>query len=109
MWPAHPRRAIARLRPRHPCSTVTVMKTIFFDFGNVIACFDHRRATRRFARRSELSEAEILAAIYDGAVEDEFELGQLTADEFLRTSMAAISYRGTADDFAREFADIFTA
>ncbi len=85
------------------------MKTIFFDFGNVIAHFDHRRATRRFAKRSELSEAEILAAIYDGTVENEFELGQLTAEEFLRTSMTAISYRGTADDFVREFADIFTA
>ena len=56
--------------------------------GAEATCFDHRRATRRFARRSELSEAEILAAIYDGAVEDEFELGQLTADEFLRTSVA---------------------
>jgi len=85
------------------------MKTIFFDFGNVIASFDHRRATRRFIRRSALTEAEILAAIYDGALEDDFEAGRTTVDEFLRTAMVGIDYRGTADDFAREFADIFTA
>src|SRR5262245_35247305 len=85
------------------------MKTIFFDFGNVIASFDHRRATRRFVRRSELTEAEILAAIYDGALEDNFEAGRVTAEDFMRTSMVAIGYRGGIDDFAREFADIFTA
>src|SRR5262245_52486313 len=85
------------------------MKTIFFDFGNVIASFDHRRATRRFARRSDLTEAEILAAIYDGTMEDHFEAGRVTTDEFVRTSMVAIGYRGSTDDFAREFADIFTA
>jgi len=85
------------------------MKTIFFDFGNVIASFDHRRATRRVARRSDLTEAEILAAIYDGALEDNFEAGRVTVDEFTRRSMIAIGYRGTSDDFAREFADIFTA
>jgi FMN phosphatase YigB (HAD superfamily) len=85
------------------------MKTIFFDFGNVIASFDHRRATRRFARRSDLTEAEIFAAIYDGALESDFEAGLITAEEFMRTAMVAIDYRGTADDFAREFADIFTA
>lgn len=83
------------------------MKTIFFDFGNVIASFDHRRATRRFARRSELTEAEILAAIYDGPLEDNFEAGLVTPDEFMRTATAAIGYRGSTDDFAREFADIF--
>jgi FMN phosphatase YigB (HAD superfamily) len=85
------------------------MKTIFFDFGNVIASFDHRRATRRFARRSELTEAEILAAIYDGAMEDRFEAGRITVDDFMRTAMVAIGYRGGMDDFAREFADIFMA
>jgi len=85
------------------------MKTIFFDFGNVIASFDHRRATRRFARRSDLTEAEILAAIYDGSLESDFEAGLITVDDFLRTATVAIGYRGSADDFAREFADIFTA
>jgi glucose-1-phosphatase len=85
------------------------MKTIFFDFGNVIASFDHRRATRRFARRSELTEAEIFAAIYDGSLEGDFESGQLTVDEFLRTATVGISYRGSTEDFAREFVDIFSA
>jgi HAD superfamily hydrolase (TIGR01509 family) len=85
------------------------MKTIFLDFGNVIASFDHRRATRRFARRSELNEAEIFAAIYDGTLEDDFEAGRVTAEEFIRTAMDGIGYRGSAEDFAREFVDIFTA
>jgi putative hydrolase of the HAD superfamily len=84
------------------------MKTIFFDFGNVLAFFDHRRATRRFARRSDFSEAEIFAAIYGGRLEDDFEAGRIGGDAFVRAATELICYRGSADEFAREFADIFT-
>src|SRR5439155_14757043 len=101
VWSARPPRAVARICHRHPGRTLRVMKTIFFDFGNVIASFDHRRATRRFARRSELTEADILAAIYDGPLEDDFEAGKLTVDDFLRSATVAIGYGGTTDDFAR--------
>jgi putative hydrolase of the HAD superfamily len=84
------------------------MRTIFFDFGNVIAYFDHRRATGRFVRRCDRTEAEVFAAIYGGRLEDDFEASRLTSDEFVRLAAAAIGYRGTAEDFAREFVDIFT-
>jgi putative hydrolase of the HAD superfamily len=82
--------------------------TLFFDFGNVVADFDHRRATRRFAERSHLPETAIFDAIYNTQLEDDFEAGRLGADEFVAQAMAVISYRGTPDQFVAEFVDIFT-
>src|SRR6266404_3104712 len=84
------------------------MKTIFFDFGNVIGHFDHRRATRRFLRRCDRTEAEIFAALYSDPLEDDFEAGRMTADEYVRAAIDAIGYRGSPAEFAREFVDVFS-
>ena len=82
--------------------------TLFFDFGNVVADFDHRRATRRFVRHSNLAEADIFDAIYNTQLEDDFESGRITADAFVGAAMTAISYRGSTVQFVAEFVDIFT-
>lgn len=82
--------------------------TLFFDFGNVVADFDHRRATRRFARHSDLPEAEIFDAIYNTQLEDDFEAGRVTPEAFVGAAMAAIGYRASREQFVDEFVDIFT-
>lgn len=81
--------------------------TVFFDFGNVIGFFDHRRATKRFVERSPLSEAEIFDAIYNTQLEDDFEAGRIDAATFVAGAMEVIDYRGTPGEFAAEFVDIF--
>jgi putative hydrolase of the HAD superfamily len=60
------------------------IKTIVFDFGNVIGFFDHYRALNRIARYTDMTPAAMYAAIYDGALEDEFERGRIPQAEFLR-------------------------
>src|SRR5437773_2477875 len=82
--------------------------TILFDFGNVVAYFDHRRATRRFVERSHLTEAAIFDAIYNTRLEDDFESGRIAPDAFVAGAMSAIGYRGTSEEFVAEFVDIFT-
>lgn len=82
--------------------------TLFFDFGNVVADFDHHRATRRFAKHSHLTEADIFDAIYNTQLEDDFEAGRVGADEFVARAMSLIAYRGPSDQFVAEFVDIFT-
>jgi putative hydrolase of the HAD superfamily len=85
------------------------MKTILFDFGNVIAHFDHRRATRKFAPQTDLTEVEVFDAIYNTALEEEFELGNINGDEFVHAACAVIGYRDTHARFRQDFVDIFTA
>src|SRR3954464_2475596 len=86
----------------------SLIRAVVFDFGNVIGFFDHRRATRRFAEFSAMSESEMFAAIYDGELEHEFEAGRLSGDEFLNRATQLIDYRGLPDFMAASFVDIFT-
>jgi putative hydrolase of the HAD superfamily len=83
------------------------MHTLFFDFGNVVGHFDHRIAVRRFVSDCDLNEDDCFAAIYDTALEDDFESGRVEADEFIRRSCNAIRYRGTPAQFRSAFQDIF--
>lgn len=84
-----------------------MIRAILFDFGNVIGFFDHRRATRRFASRSAMSEAAMLPAIYDGPLEHDFESGRISGSDFLARVADMIGYRGTLQEMETEFVDIF--
>src|SRR5262245_12327206 len=85
------------------------MRTILFAFGNVIAHFDHRRATRKFAPQTDLTEADVCDAIYNTAADEEFELGNINGDEFVHAACAVIGYQDTHARFRQDFVDIFTA
>jgi putative hydrolase of the HAD superfamily len=85
-----------------------VIRSILFDFGNVIGFFDHRRATRQFAQLSDMPEGEMLEAIYDGPLEHDFESGRISGDTFLTKVCELIGYRGPIEQLAAKFVDIFT-
>lgn len=85
------------------------MRTILFDFGNVLAHFDHRRATRKFAPQTSMSEVEVFDAIYNTALEEEFECGNLNGDEFVHAACAVIGYQDSHSRFRQDFVDIFSA
>ncbi len=62
-----------------------MIKTIVFDFGNVIGFFDYRRTTERLARYSDLPADAIQRYVYGGELEDAYESGRMTSADFLRT------------------------
>src|SRR5439155_22555399 len=59
------------------------MQTIVFDFGNVIGFFDHQRTLTRLAAHSDLTPAQMRAAVYDTPLEDAYEVGEIATAEFL--------------------------
>jgi putative hydrolase of the HAD superfamily len=83
------------------------VKTIFFDFGNVIGFFDHTRAIERLAAHTDLSPAEIDAAVYHRDSHTAYESGQLSTDEFVRRAIEVGKLRCSPGEFERMFADIF--
>jgi len=85
-----------------------LIRAILFDFGNVIAFFDHRRATRRFAELSDRGQDEMYAAIYDNNLEHDFESGRINVHEFVGRVMELIEYRGRPEQLSSKFIDIFT-
>jgi len=84
------------------------LRTIVFDFGNVIGYFDHRRAARKLAAFSETPEDAIHRHLLDAAIEHEYESGCLTSAQFLLRLREAC--RSTAHDehLGLAYADIFT-
>ena len=59
------------------------MRTIIFDFGNVIAFFHHERTLARLAFFTDMPTDEMFQAIYCGPLEAEFETGRISVAEFL--------------------------
>ena len=84
------------------------MKTLFLDFGNVVAHFDHMRACRQLAAFSDLSADELFAAIYNGPLELAYEAGRISTAEFVAGAIAAGKLTCTPDEFLARFVDIFT-
>lgn len=58
------------------------MQAIIFDFGNVVAFFDHGKTLARLAPFTDMPAAEMYAAVYDTRLEDDFESGHITSAEF---------------------------
>lgn len=85
------------------------MKTIIFDFGNVVGFFDHRRALEKLRPFSPLTPEEMYAAVYDGPLEDQVERGQLTTPVFLRMVHELWRLNCDVDFLAHAVADIFQA
>jgi putative hydrolase of the HAD superfamily len=85
-----------------------LIHAILFDFGNVIAFFDHYRAIGRFETRTNLASDVMFRAIYQGELEHEFESGRLTPERFVTEVIDRIGYQHCADRFVGEFVDIFT-
>jgi putative hydrolase of the HAD superfamily len=82
--------------------------TIFFDFGNVLAFFDHYLAAARLAALVN-QEPEVLHSIlFGGDLEDGFETGHITTAEFLRQVRTQTAFRCTCHEIVAAYCDIFT-
>lgn len=83
------------------------MKTVIFDFGNVVGFFDHDRTLSRVAEHTHLSKEEMYQAVYAGDLEDTFEKGHIDEPEFLRRVISLWQLQCKEDFLAEAVADIF--
>jgi putative hydrolase of the HAD superfamily len=83
------------------------MKTVIFDFGNVVGFFDHRKTLRRLAPFTDLSPEQMIARVYDAAIEDEFEMGVIGTPEALTRIQTLWQLRCDLNFLAESIADIF--
>jgi putative hydrolase of the HAD superfamily len=82
-----------------------------FDFGNVIGFFDYSVMLRRFGQRLGMTADELASLMYErGAAElgRQFERGSLTAQEFATEVMSRAGLAMSFEEFAADWADIFT-
>ena len=77
-----------------------------FDIGNVLLRFDFSVAARRFAERSDAEADEVISQL--SLFKDDLESGIMPDAEFVRLSTERIGFRGTPEEFAHIWSDIFT-
>ncbi len=83
------------------------IKTVIFDFGNVVAFFDHGRAVARLSEYTDMDSVELTLILYGSAIEDAYERNKIDTDEYLREGMLNGRLNCTKEQFLAAFADIF--
>lgn len=83
------------------------MKTIIFDFGNVVGFFDHYRALRPLAEHTDLSCEEMYRAVIATDLEDAYEAGRISTGQFLAKVHQLWKARCRPEELGKSLADIF--
>jgi putative hydrolase of the HAD superfamily len=83
------------------------VKTIIFDFGNVVGFFDHMRTLRRLEPFTDMPAEEMFHRIYASDLEDAFESNLIDELEFLRQFKQVCRLTCECDVLAQALADIF--
>ncbi len=84
-----------------------MIRTIFLDFGNVVAFFDHDRTVQRLLPHTDRSAAELMALMYTDDLAVRYECGLATTDEVFAVGLTAGRLRCTRAEFEDAFCDIF--
>jgi glucose-1-phosphatase len=59
-----------------------VIRFVYFDLGNVLVNFSHARMCSQIAEVLNVAAEEVRAAIFDNYLQDRYETGRLTTEEF---------------------------
>jgi putative hydrolase of the HAD superfamily len=83
------------------------IRTLVFDFGNVVGFFSHRKAAEQLAAYSSLDSDALLAFLAAGDLEDDYESGRLSTAALMAAVRAGCRLTCTDDQFRVAFADMF--
>jgi putative hydrolase of the HAD superfamily len=86
-----------------------LIRTILFDFGNVVAFFDHARAVKQLAAFTAMPPVELALQLYGSPIEDAYERGRLSTAEYVREAKLNGRLSCTDGQFLAAFVDIFWA
>jgi FMN phosphatase YigB (HAD superfamily) len=84
-----------------------VIRTVLFDFGNVVAFFDHRKALRRLAPYTDLTPEQLFTLYYDSNLEDQYERGHISTERFVAEALRLGRLSCSAEEFLAAYCDIF--
>jgi glucose-1-phosphatase len=80
---------------------------VVFDLGKVLVDFDYSIAGRRIAAQANLSAADVQEFLDHSPLLYRFETGLMTQRELFAEVQAHTGFRGSFEEFAGFFADIF--
>jgi putative hydrolase of the HAD superfamily len=83
------------------------IKTLVFDFGNVLGLFDHRIVVERLSRLANLPPQMIRRWLLTEELEDAYESGRLSTAELLQYGRRTCGFRCSDDELRLAIADMF--
>jgi putative hydrolase of the HAD superfamily len=83
------------------------IRTVVFDFGNVVGFFSHRKSAEQVAAYTDMAPEAVQAYLYGGRLEEDYEAGRLTTPEFVGMVRETCRLRCTDEQLSRAFADMF--
>lgn len=79
---------------------------LYFDLGQVLVCFDHRRLVRQLATAAGAAEELVRAILFEEGMQELLELGRMTTEQFYAefcrrtgTRAAEVELRRAATEF----------
>ena len=85
-----------------------MIKTVYFDLGNVLVLFCHKKMIRQMAELSGLTPEEIHTLLIQKKVQEEYEKGKISTEQ-LYSNFARIGKRSfSLLEFMEAASDIFT-
>ncbi len=84
-----------------------MIKTVVFDFGNVIGYFDSHLTLNRLTSHTHMSPAALLAAFQATQLGEEYESGRISTPDFLRCFREIGNLRCEDSVLAEAWSDIF--
>jgi glucose-1-phosphatase len=82
---------------------------VVFDLGKVLVDFDYSIAGQRIAAQSDMSASDVQTFLDQSPLLVRYETGQVTRQGFFDEVRKTMGFRGSIEQFAGFFADIFTA
>lgn len=87
--------------------TPATPKFLYFDLGNVLLFFDHRRACWQLAERTGVDAQRIWDVLFGSGLELEYEAGRVSSRQLHETFLCETQAKLDFDAFALAFSDIF--
>ena len=81
---------------------------VYFDLGNVIAFFDHELGCQQVISLTGLPGSRIMEIIFDSGMQDEYETGKISSQEFVDTFASEAKIPVDGDQLLRCISNIFT-
>lgn len=84
-----------------------MIRVLVFDFGNVLAFFDHEKAIATLLPHTDRSADEFRRLVYVEDIASRYERGQATSEQVFEVACRAGGLRCTYGQFIEAFCDIF--
>lgn len=87
------------------------IRFVYFDLGNILLAFDVEVACRNLAELLSVTPEHVRSAVYDSGLEDRFERGEFSSQQFAAEATAAIGVTGNpppVESVIDAISDMFT-